>query len=139
MAEVLNNLGSEHVWVVHGLDGIDEITTTGPTRVAELKDGAVRTFEVTPEDFGLPRSQPGDLKGGEAETNALAISALLDGHEGPFRDIALANASAALIVAGRADNPRAGVEMAAEAITDGNARRALERMIRISNEPVPEE
>ena len=137
MAEVLNNLGSTHVWVVHGADGIDEITTTGPTRIAELKDGAVRTFELTPEDFGLPRAEPQALKGGDAETNALAVSALLDGHEGPFRDIALANASAALIVAGQATDPRAGVALAAEAVDSGRARAALEGLIHISNEAAP--
>jgi len=137
MAEVLNNLGSVHVWVVHGADGIDEVTTTGPTQVAELKDGAVRTFELTPEDMGLPRARPEDLKGDDAQTNALAISAMLDGHQGPFRDIALANASAALIVAGKATDPKSGVRLAAEAVDDGRARAALEGLIRISNEPAP--
>jgi anthranilate phosphoribosyltransferase len=137
MAEVLNNLGSVHVWVVHGTDGIDEVTTTGPTQVAELKDGAVRTFELTPEDMGLPRARPEDLKGDDAQTNALAISAMLDGHQGPFRDIALANASAALIVAGKVTDPKSGVRLAAKAVDDGRAHAALERLIRISNEPPP--
>ncbi|MBM3519072.1 MAG: anthranilate phosphoribosyltransferase, partial [Alphaproteobacteria bacterium] len=113
MAEVLRNLGSEHVWVVHGSDGLDEITSTGPTKVAELKNGTVRSFEVVPEDFGLLRGRSEDLKGGDAETNALAISALLDGHEGPFRTVALMNAAAALVIAGRADDVRQGAALAA--------------------------
>ena len=134
LAQVLKNLGSQHVWVVHGSDGLDEITTTSSTFVAELKDDEVRTFEVTPEDAGLSRSDGEDLKGGDAETNALAISALLDGHESAFRDITLINAAGALITSGEVDNLKDGVAMAAEAIDSGKARAVLKKMISITNE-----
>lgn len=135
IAEVLKRLGSEHVWVVHGLDGLDEITTTGPTLVAELKDGRVREFEVTPEEAGLPRALPDALKGGDAETNALALSAVLDGHECAYRDIVLLNAAAALIVAGRAGDLKIGTRLAADAIDSGAARTTLDRLIEVSNRP----
>ena len=139
LAEVLRALGSRHVWVVHGHDGLDEITTTGPTGIAELKDGAVRRFEVAPEDFGVAPASPEALKGGDAETNALALSAVLDGHKGPFRDIVLVNTAAALVVAGKVDEVRDGVAMAAEALDSGKARAVLERLIAISNEAGPGE
>jgi anthranilate phosphoribosyltransferase len=135
VAEVLAKLGTTAAWVVHGLDGLDEITTTGPTHVAELKNGKIREFEVTPEEAGLPRVLPAQLKGADAETNGLALSALVDGHEGPYRDIALLNAAAALIVAGEADSLKAGVKKAAAAIDSGAARKALDALIRISNQP----
>src|SRR5580693_5482513 len=102
MAEVLRNLGSERVWITHGLDGLDEITTTGPTKVVELKNGAIHAFEVTPEEAGLPRAEPAALKGGEPRQNAEALITVLDGAPGAYRDIALINAGAALIVAGKA-------------------------------------
>jgi len=132
MAETLQRLGSEHVWVVHGSDGLDEITTTGPTHVAELKDGRIATFDVSPEDAGLPRARPEDLKGADAATNAVAVNALLDGHPGPYRDIVLLNAAAALIVAGRATNLKDGVRLGAAAIDSGLARKTLERLIAIT-------
>ena len=91
MAEVLRNFGSERVWVTHGLDGLDEITTTGPTKVVELKGGALHTFELTPEAAGLPRSAPAALKGGEPADNAKALVDVLDGAEGAYRDIGLMN------------------------------------------------
>ena len=134
MAEVLRNLGSTHVWVAHGSDGLDEITTTGTTQIAELKNGNVRTFELTNEDFGLPKSDIKDLKGSDADENARAITEMLSGLKSPFRDIALANAGAALVVAGKVNCPKKGVELAARAIDDGSARRALEKLIEISNE-----
>ncbi|MGH6921630.1 MAG: anthranilate phosphoribosyltransferase, partial [Geminicoccaceae bacterium] len=99
LAHVLGRLGSERAWVVHGSDGLDEITTTGPSHVAELRDGKVRCFEVTPEQAGLPKAQLKDLRGADAETNAQAVRALLTGAPGAFRDIVLINAAAALIVA----------------------------------------
>ena len=133
IAEVLDKLGSEAAWVVHGLDGLDEITTTGPTHVAELKDGKIREFEVTPEEAGLPRAIPDQLKGGDAETNALALTALVDGHEGAYRDIVLLNTAAALIVAGKAGNLTLGVKLAAAAIDGGGARKALDTLITVSN------
>src|SRR5690606_26721598 len=89
-------------WVVHGSDGLDEITTTGPTFVASIKDGSLTSFEIAPEDAGLPRAAPDDLKGGDPVENAAALTALLDGAKGPYRDVVLMNAAAALIVAGKA-------------------------------------
>src|SRR4051794_2373721 len=102
LAQVLKNLGSDSVWVVHGSDGLDEITLTGPTFVAALENGKIRTFEVNPQDAGLARSGPGSLKGGDADANAAALRGVLDGKPSPYRDVALLNAAAALIVAGRA-------------------------------------
>ncbi len=128
LAEVLGKLGAERVWVVHGRDGMDELTTTGPSAVAELKDGAVSRFEVAPEDAGLPRAAAAALAGGGPERNAAAIRALLDGERGAFRDIVLLNAGAALIVAGKAPDLKAGAARAAAAIDDGSARRVLERL-----------
>ena len=139
LAEVLRALGSRHVWVVHGGDGLDEITTTGPTTVAELKDGVVRRFELTPAEFGVAEVPPAALKGGDAETNALALSAVLDGHPGAFRDIVLVNSAAALIVADKAGELGEGVSMAAQALDSGQARAVLDRLVRISNEVVPDE
>ena len=134
IAQVLANLGTERAWVVHGADGMDELSTTGASYVTELKDGALRSFEVTPESVGLGRASLDDLKGGDAETNAAAIRALLDGAPGPFRDIVLYNAGAALVVAGKADDHRAGVAMAAAAIDNGAARAKLDSLVRITNE-----
>jgi anthranilate phosphoribosyltransferase len=133
MAEVLGKLGTERAWVVHGSDGIDELTTTGPSYVAEWKDGKVTTFEVTPEEAGLPRAAAAALKGGDPATNALAVNALLDGHPGAYRDIVLYNSAAALLVAGKAATLRAGVQMAAEALASGKARATLEKLVAISN------
>jgi anthranilate phosphoribosyltransferase len=134
MARVLGNLGTVRAWVVHGADGLDELTTTGVSYVAEWKDGAVGTFEVTPADAGLPTCRPEDLKGGDAETNAAAMRALLGGERSPFRDAVLFNAAAALIVAGRCGDLREGVAVAADAIDSGRARSSLQRMIAITNE-----
>src|SRR3546814_10323764 len=102
MAQVLGNLGSERAWLVHGSDGLDEMTTTGPSFVAELRNGAVRTFEVRPEDAGLPTATPDDLKRGDPETNAAARRAMLGGERGPYRAIVLLNSAPALVVIGRA-------------------------------------
>ncbi len=136
VADVMRNLGSEHVWVVHGWDGMDELTTTGPSTVAELKDGDVAVFEVVPEDAGLPRAKLVDLKGGDAKANAEAIRVLLQGEPGPFRDIVLLNAAAALIVAGKAANLADGVKRAARAIDTGAANTALDKLIASTNEDV---
>ena len=136
MAHVLAALGAECAWVVHGSDGLDEITTTGPTFVAEVRDGAVQTFTVTPEDAGLARARLADLKGGTPEENAQAIRDLLDGAPGPYRDIVLLNAAATLIVAGKADSLKDGTVLAAEAVDTGRARRVLESLIALTNEPV---
>ena len=133
MAQVLKNLGSEAIWVVHGSDGLDEITTAGPTSVAALENGKVRTFEISPEDAGLPRSKPNALRGGDAEHNAKAVLDVLKGKPGPFRDVALINAAAALIVAGKAKNLNEGAKLAAKSIDSGEAEGRLERLIAVSN------
>jgi anthranilate phosphoribosyltransferase len=133
IAEVLQNLGSEHAWVVHGADGLDELTTTGATTVAELKGGDITIFDVLPEDAGLARAKLSDLKGGDANVNAAALRGVLAGEPGPYRDIVLLNAAAALIVGGRAASLADGVTRAGEAIDSGAARRALDRLIAITN------
>lgn len=132
MAEVLNNLGSESIWVVHGSDGLDEITTTGSTSVAELKGGKIRSFEVSPEDAGLQRANPDALKGGDAEYNAKALLDVLKGKKTAFRDVAMLNAAAALIVAGKAGDLKEGAGLAAKAIDSGEAEGRLERLITVS-------
>ena len=133
IAQVLGKLGAERAWVVHGADGMDELTTTGASYVAELSDGAVRQFEVSPGDAGISRASLDDLKGGDAATNATAIRAVLAGEPGAFRDIVLFNAAAALIVAGRAEDLKVGVTAAAEAIDSGSARAKLDGLVRITN------
>lgn len=133
IANVLNELGAEHVWVVHGSDGLDELTTTGPTSVAEVKDGKVRVFQIVPEDAGLARAALADLKGGDAQTNANAIRGVLTGEPGAFRDIVLLNAAAALVVGDKARDLREGVALAAQSIESGAAARALEKLIAVSN------
>jgi anthranilate phosphoribosyltransferase len=133
MAEVLRNFGSERVWVTHGLDGLDEITTTGPTKVVELKGGALHAFELTPEAAGLPRATAAALKGGEPAYNARAIVAILDGAESAYRDIALMNAGAAIVIAGKASSIKEGVTIGDAAIRSGAARRTLDRLIAASN------
>jgi len=136
MAQSLKNLGSEVAWVVHGLDGLDELTTTSPSFVAELKDGRVSTFEVSPEHAGLSLAAPGDLKGGDGQFNAAAIRMLLDGNASAYRDVVLFNASAALKVAGKVETLKDGVLMAAQAIDSGRAKASLEKLIEISNTPL---
>ena len=138
LAEVLGRLGTERAWVVHGSDGIDEITTTGATHVAELNDGKVSEFEVTPEVAGLPRTEPAALKGGDAATNAAAITELLAGRLGPYRDIVLLNSAAALLVAGMAETLKAGVASAARAVDSGKAKATLAELVVITNRPVAE-
>jgi len=133
IAHTLKALGAEHVWVVHGHDGLDELTTTGATDVAEVKNGEVRVFEVTPADAGLPPAKLSDLKGGDAKTNAAAIRDVLGGGKGPFRDIVLLNTAAALLVGGKAPNLTHGVALAAQSIESGSASRALDKLIAISN------
>lgn len=133
MAEVLGRLGCEATWVVHGSDGLDELTTTGPSYVAALENGKVRTFEVTPEDAGLPRANPEDLKGGDPQVNARAIHELMNGAKGAYRDIVLLNAGAALIVAGKAKTLKEGAGIAAAAIDTGKARAAMDRLVEITN------
>ncbi len=137
LARVLGHLGSERAWVVHGADGLDELSTTGTSYVTELRDGAVESFEITPQDTGLPPARLDDLRGGDAQTNAEALRALLDGVRGPYRDIVLLNSAAALIVAGRVDDLRSGITRAAEAIDSGAAKAVLNDLIAITNEVSP--
>lgn len=134
MAEVLGRLGTERAWVVHGSDGMDELTTTGNSYVAEVRDGKVTTFEVSPEDAGLPLGRGDDLKGGDPQYNADAVSRLFDGESGPYRDIVLFNSAAALLVADTVTNLRDGVVAAADALDSGRARETLERFIAITNQ-----
>lgn len=134
IAHVLNALGSERAMVVHGIDGLDEITTTGSTVVASLKGGVVRSFEVRPEDVGLSRVRPEALQGGDAHSNAAALLAVLAGQEGPYRDVTIFNAAAALVVGGRAENWGHGVAIAADCLDTGAARERLDRLIAVSNE-----
>ena len=133
MAQVLKNLGSESIWVVHGSDGLDEITTAGLTTVAALENGMIRTFEVGPEDAGLSRAKPEALRGGDAEHNARALLDVLKGMPSPFRDIAILNAAAALIVAGKAKDLKQGGMLAAKSIEAGEAEGRLDRLIAVSN------
>jgi anthranilate phosphoribosyltransferase len=133
MAHVLRKLGAQRAWIVHGRDGLDELSTTGPTLVAELKDGAVSTFEVTPEDAGLARATLAELKGGDASVNATALRAVLAGEKNAYRDIVLMNAGAALLVGGKAETLTGGVTLAAASIDSGAAAAALERLVAASN------
>jgi anthranilate phosphoribosyltransferase len=127
MAETLARLGTEAAWVVHG-QGLDEIALSGPTQVVALKDGAITEFTIAPEDAGLDRAPPEAIKGGEPAANAEALVALLAGAPGPYRDIVLFNAAAALVVAGRAPDLRAGVAQAAQSISSGAAAAVLSRL-----------
>src|SRR5512133_3599463 len=133
LAQVLKNLGSDSVWVVHGSDGLDEITLTGPTFVAALENGNIRSFEVTPEDAGLPRAHGDALKGGDAEANAVSLRGVLEGKPGAFRDVALLNAAAALIVAGKAKNLKDSVALGAKSLDSGAALNKLKQLIAVSN------
>lgn len=133
MARVLKKLGTTRAWVVHGKDGLDELTTTTRTTVAALSNGRIRTFEVAPEDAGLVRARPADLKGGDARANAKAIEKLLAGGHGPFRDIVLLNAAAALVIAEKARNLKQGVALATEAIDTGAAQLSLRKLVEITN------
>lgn len=137
LARVLGNLGTERAWVVHGSDGLDELTTTGASQVAEIHDGKVRVFEVTPEEAGLPRANPATLKGADAATNAAALRALLGGEAGAYRDIVLLNSAAALVIAGTAPDLRQGAALAAQSIDSGKAKAALARLVAVTNETVP--
>lgn len=133
LAHVLKDLGTDKAWIVHGSDGLDEITTTGSTKVAALENGEVTTFTVSPQDAGLAVADPQDLKGGDPAMNAAKLRALLEGEQGPYRDIVLFNAAAALIVAGKAENLKDGVRQAAEAIDTGAALKVLTSLVRVSN------
>jgi anthranilate phosphoribosyltransferase len=132
MAQVLKNLGSESIWVVHGSDGLDEITLSGPTSVAALENGKVRSFEIKPADAGLPCAKPEALLGGDAQHNAKALLDVLKGKAGPFRDVAVLNAAAALIVAGKAKELKEAAALAVQSIDSGEAEGRLDRLIAVS-------
>jgi anthranilate phosphoribosyltransferase len=133
MAQVLKNLGSDCVWVVHGSDGLDEITTSGPTSVAALENGKIRTFEIAPQDPGLPLAKPEALRGGDAEHNAKALLEVLKGKAGAFRDVAIFNAAAALVVAGKAKDLKEAAGLARKSIDSREAEGRLDRLIAVSN------
>jgi anthranilate phosphoribosyltransferase len=133
IAEVLRDLGAECVWVVHG-DGIDEITTTGTTSVVALENGRIRSFELTPADFGVPQVTIDRLKGGDGVANAASLRAVLAGEKNAYRDIALANSAAALVIAGRAETLHDGMKLAAQSLDSGATALALEKLVAISND-----
>jgi anthranilate phosphoribosyltransferase len=138
VARSLALLGSERAWVVHGADGLDEISTTGYTKVSECRDGAVNTFYLHPSDIGVPKASPESLKGGDAAANAEIARHVLAGEAGAARDIVLMNAAASLLIAGAAPDLRAGVRQAEAALDDGRAARVLDRLARASQTAVEE-
>src|SRR6267143_843290 len=131
LAHVLNNLGSERAYVVHGSDGLDEITISGATTVASLENGKVTVFEIKPEDVGLPVAKPEQLRGGDADGNAAALRDVLKGKKGPFRDVALFNAAAAIVVAGKAKDLKEGVAVAAKSLDSSEAEGRLDRLVAV--------
>ena len=133
LAEALSMLGLQRAMVVHGLDGLDEITITGPTRIAEVRGGAVRSYEVTPEEFGLSRAAIEELAGGNALENAKIIREVLAGKKSPRRDVVLLNTAAALVVAGKADRLSDAIPLAAKSIDSGAAVAKLEALVRFTN------
>lgn len=133
LVEVLASLGSTRVIAVHGSDGLDEITTTGPTQVVSLADGTITRYEITPEEAGLRRAMPEDLKGGDADHNAAALRAVLAGEKTAYRDIAVLNAAAALMVAGTAATLQEGIALAVSSLDQGRAEAALSRLVAVSN------
>ena len=132
-AHALANLGTSHAWVVHGADGLDEVSTTGPTKVAALANGEVSEFTISPDDLGLPTVAIADLHGGTPEENAESLHALLDGAPGPYRDVVVMNAAAALVGGGHADGLQEAAARAIASIDDGKARAALDRLVAITN------
>jgi anthranilate phosphoribosyltransferase len=132
LAEALGMLGLHRALVVHGCDGLDEITITGPTRIGEVREGRVHTYEVTPEEFGLQRASLDEISGGDAETNAKLIRAILQGEKSPRRDVVLLNAAAALVAAGKADHLRDAMPPAVKAIDSGAAEEKLSALVRFS-------
>ena len=131
-AEALRDLGLTSAWVVHG-SGLDEITTTGPSHVAELKDGDIRSFELTPDDFGVETVSLDAIRGGDGSVNAAALRDVLGGAKTAYRDVALCNAAASLIVAGKAKDVTEGMHLASQSLDTGSAARALETLVTISN------
>jgi anthranilate phosphoribosyltransferase len=133
LAQVLKNLGSDSVWVVHGSDGLDEITTSGPTAVAALENGNIRTFEITPADLGMESVKPEALRGADADHNATALRQVLEDKPCAYRDVAVMNAAASLVVAGAAKDLKEGADLARKALSTGAARARLDRLIAVSN------
>lgn len=133
MAEVLNKLGCERAWVVHGADGLDELSTTGPNYICEVRDGQVFEFKISPEEAGIASAKLEDLKGGEGDYNAERLRALLNGQRDAYRDIVLFGAGAAQVIAGKVDNITEGVAKAAEAIDTGAAKDALKQLVAVTN------
>jgi anthranilate phosphoribosyltransferase len=133
LARALRDLGSKRIWLLHGADGLDEATTTAATHVVTLENGVIRTFEISPEDAGLPRAPAAALVGGDPAHNAQALRAVLDGAKNAYRDIAVLNAAIALIVAERAGDLREGAQLAACALDSGAARDKLDALIQTSN------
>jgi anthranilate phosphoribosyltransferase len=133
LAEVLRDLDAESVWVVHG-DGLDEITTTGTTQVAALENGKIRTFELTPADFGVATASLADLKGGDGVVNAAALRAVLSGAKNAYRDISLVNAAASLVIAGKAETISDGMRLATVSLDGGATAAALDKLIAVSND-----
>jgi anthranilate phosphoribosyltransferase len=132
LARSLMMLGSKRAWVVHGADGIDEISTTGYTKISECRAGSVNTFYAHPSDFGIPKSDPAALKGGDAAANAAIIREVLAGTRGPRRDVVLLNAGVGLFIAGRVETIKEGIEVAASAIDSGAAGQRLQQMVESS-------
>ena len=132
-AHALANLGTTHAWVVHGADGLDEVSTTGPTKVAALANGEVSEFTISPDDLDLPTVAIADLHGGTPEENAESLQALLDGATGPYRDVVVMNAAAALVGGGHAESLQDAAACAMASIDDGKARAALDRLVAITN------
>ena len=134
VVSVLEANGAQHAWVFYGDDGLDELTTTATSTVYELRDGSVRRFTIDPVDLGIARAEKRDLAGGDSNTNADAVRAVLDGKPGAVRDIALLNAAAALVVAGRADDLAAALELARAAVDSGAAAGVLDDWVRVAAE-----
>jgi anthranilate phosphoribosyltransferase len=134
LAHVLKNLGAERAWVVHGSDGLDEVTTSGPTTVTALEDGVVHSFEISPEQVGLRKVRPEELRGSDAAGNARAVEDVLEGKQTALRDVALFNAAAALVVAGKAKDLKSGLALATHAVDSGEAEGRLDRLIVVSND-----
>jgi len=132
MIEVLKNRGAEAAFVFYGKDGLDELTTTGPSTIYRLKQGEISLAEFTPDDFGVPRASLDDLRGGDINTNVAITNAILDGETGPKRDIALVNAAAAIVAADLADGFTEGVDLAAQAVDSGDSRALLDRAVEFS-------
>jgi len=137
LAEALSMLGLHRGFVVHGLDGLDEITITGPTRVAEIREGNVRSYEITPQEFGMERAGLQEIAGGDAAANAELIRSMLQGEKSPRRDIVVMNAAAALVAAGKAEHLKDAAAVAAKAIDSGGAAAKLKELVRFTNSTSP--